>query len=133
MNPTPKATLSKPTQLLFHIAARSHTLAELFGVNQIFPDVSSPGVLQFESIPRPWLVPHPIHPDEYSFDPEKFAERLRGCSSGQRYMILWILNVWNPGLAASKGWHFDLFKCLDSLDADNREAIMWWFKNPIWP
>jgi len=65
MNPTPKATLSKPTQLLFHIAARSHTLAELFGVNQIFPDVSSPGVLQFESIPRPWLVPHPIHPDEY--------------------------------------------------------------------
>ena len=127
------ATLSQPTHLLFHIASRSHTLAEIFGVEMCgeFPGEA----LRFLPIARPWLIPHPVGKDELSFDAEAFGQKLcGGCSKGQRYMIQFILNVWNPGLASTHlAWHFDLFAALNTLDSGNRDAIGWWLKNPLWP
>ena len=125
-----KATLSEPTRLLFHVAARSHTLRETFGIE--IEDWENYKI-SFAGIPRPWLVPHPIRRDEFSFDPDMFATRLLACSDGQRHMFLWILNVWNESYACSKGWQFDLFKALNTLDAENRQAIAWWLEHPVWP
>jgi hypothetical protein len=120
--------LSRPTQLLFHIAVRSHTLADYFGADLSDDETR----LVFRQIERPWLTPHPALP-EWTFDADRFAKKLGVCSTGEEQMVRWILNVWNPGYAKSKGWHFDLFKALDSLDQNNREAICWWLQNPIWP
>ena len=130
----PKATLSEPTRLLFYIAVRSHTLAELFG---IVHDGESDDIWWFKFLPvaRPWLIPHPLRQNELSFVAATFAEKLnRGCSKGQRYMIQFILNVWNPGLAQTHlAWHFDLFAAMNTLDSGNREAICWWLRAQIWP
>ncbi len=130
MNNLAKASLSNPTRVLFHIAAHSHTLRETFGIE--VEDLENCKI-SFASIPRPWLIPHPIRRDEYSFDPDKFATHLQACSDGQRHMFLWILNVWNENYAKSKGWQFDLFEALNTLDAENRQAIAWWLQNPVWP
>ena len=131
--PTPKATLHKNTSLLFHIAARSHTLAEMFGIerDREFPEER----IKFHSIDRPWLVPHFKHQgDVLAFDPDKFAKRYLGrCSDGQEHMVRFILNVWNPSYAQSKGWTFDLFKAMNTLDQGNRQAIAWWLEHPLWP
>ncbi len=130
MNKPEKATLSNPTRLLFHIAAHSHTLRETFGIE--IEDRESDKI-RIVNISRPWLVSHPVRRDEYTFDPAKFAKLLEGCSDGQRHMFLWILNVWNENYAKSKGWQFDLFKALNTLDGENRQAIAWWLKRPVWP
>jgi hypothetical protein len=129
---TVHATLSEATRILFFIAARSHTLAQIFGVS-VNPDDDCK--LVFHRIGRPWLVPHSVRKTEYTFDPDVFAERWieGGASTGDRHMALWILNVWNSGHARSKGWTFDLFKALDSLDDNNRSAIGWHLAHPIWP
>lgn len=131
----PKATLSKQTSLLFHIAAKSHTLADMFGVEQVeVPDSEPPRFKgRLFSIARPWLEPHPGNPNEYTFSADKFAERLDACSKGERHMKLFILNVWNPTLASSRGWTFDMFKAMNVLDANNRAAIAWWLAHPIYP
>lgn len=133
----PRATLSTATALLFHIAATSHTLAELFAIEHDPESLNGTNKLKLYNQPRPWLDKHPRnHEPEtilYTFDPDKFAARLDQCSTGQRHMILWILNVWNPGYARSKGWTFDLFSALDSLDQSNREAISKWMERPIFP
>lgn len=127
-----KATLSTATALLFHIAARSHSLAEMFGLEHI-PSRSTDDNLTFFAIQRPWLDRHPKDHLIFTFNADKFASRLHACSDGQRHMILWILNVWNPGYARSQGWHFDFFKALGTLDQGNREAIRWWMQSPVWP
>ena len=130
------AQLSKATALLFHIAARSHSLAEMFGVEHIPGDpMPSRGstALTFFAVQRPWLDRHPKDSLTLTFNADKFASRLDACSDGQRHMILWILNVWNPGYARSQGWDFDFFKALGTLDQDNREAIRWWMQIPVWP
>ena len=128
------AHLSSATNLLFHIAARSHTLAEIFGVEPIstLDRSAAEPPLVFRSVPRPWLDPHPRDAAELTFNPQKFAKKLTACSDGQRYMMLWILNVWNPGFARTR-WKFDLFQALGTLDGDNVAAICWWLERPIWP
>lgn len=133
-DPKPKAQLSTATALLFHIAARSHSLAELFGVEQMSTDRGEDEPkLHFYNVPRPWLAAHPTDRNYYTFDPDKFAARLDYVSKGQRHMMLWILNVWNSTYAERQGWHFDLFKALNTLDEGNRHAICWFLENPIWP
>jgi len=130
----PSAHLDTATSLLFRIAARSHSLAEVFGVEQI--STSREGEepdLKFYSTSRPWLDPHPRDPQELSFNPMKFARQMDVCSDGQRHMIRFILNVWNSGLAKEKKWNFDLFQALSTLDEGNRQAIVWWLERPIWP
>jgi hypothetical protein len=131
MNTTTIVTLNKPTQILFQIAVHSHTLRQYFGVQVVDWDNHK---LSLTNIPRPWLVvEHPSRPYVYCCDSDKFSVYLRNCSPGQRHMFLWILNVWNPGYAKSKGWDFDLFDALCSLDSQNREAIASWSCDPIWP
>jgi hypothetical protein len=130
MSNSTKASLSNPTRILFHIAAHSHTLRETFGIEFEEPEN---GKFTFASIPRPWLIPHPIRQDEYTFDPDRFATLLQACSDGQRHMFLWILNVWNESYAKSKGWQFDMFKAINSLDKGNRDAIARWLQHPVWP
>jgi hypothetical protein len=133
-----KATLSTATSLLFHIAARSHTLAELFGIERLPLEIAGEEPkITFYQRERPWLTQHPRKSGDgrvqLTFDPDRFAGQLGVCSSGTRHMILFILNVWNPGYAKSKGWDFNLFDALNSLDEGNRQAIAWWLHRPLWP
>jgi hypothetical protein len=136
--PPPKAVLSTATSMLFHVAARSHTLAELFGIEPLPRKMAGeePRLTLYQR-DRPWLTPHPRRDndgrEQLTFDPDKFARKLDACSTGTHHMILFILNVWNSGYAGTKGWHFDLFKALNSLDDGNRQAIAWWLHRPIWP
>jgi len=131
--PKPKAKLNKATTLLFHIAARSHVLAEQFGIDLIDPDgpLEEEPLLEYRNVPRPWLEQRPN--GEWSFDPDAYAKTIYSCSEYTSHMRLWILNVWNPNAAKTKGWTFDLFKALNGLDQGNREAIAWFLKHPIWP
>src|SRR4051812_18295052 len=114
----PKTTLSEPTKMLFHVAVMIPCLQYFMGIEQ-----TETGDVRFLSKPRPWLVSHPVHKEELSFDPDIFAQMLGKCSSGERHCMLFILNVWNPGYAKDKGWQFDLFKAFDSLDYENLEGM----------
>jgi len=129
---TQKTKLNTATSLLFHIAARSHVLAEQFGVELISPDCEPENepALTFYALPRPWLSERG---GELAFDADKYAKTIYNCSDYTAHMRLWILNVWNPSYARSKGWNFDLFKALNGLDDNNRRAIAWFLRNPIWP
>jgi len=120
----PKATLSKPTELLFWLAARSHSLAEQFGVQLIDEQTFRCGTchadlphadedcpkcgskvaeptgafkerLKIFPQPRPWLTPvHPSRPNELTFNPEVYAKSLSDCSEYTEHMRRFILNVW---------------------------------------
>ena len=129
---TQKASLNKATSILFHVAARSHVLADQFGIELISPDdpLEQETALTFHDVPRPWLT---LRGAELAFDADRYAKTLYECSDYTTHMRLWILNVWNSGYAKSKGWHFDLFKALNGLDDNNRRAIAWFLQNPIWP
>lgn len=120
--------LSKPTYLLFFVAAHSHVLAEQFGV-----ELDGDKIKFVPGVHRPWLTAHPGRPEELTFDADKYAETINACSTYTAHMRLFILNVWNPGYARSKGWTFDLFKALRGLDQGNSDAIAWFIKNQIWP
>jgi hypothetical protein len=124
----PKATLSSETRLLFFIAARSHNLAEQFGV-----ELKDGGGLTLHNIPRPWLVPKFDGSREFTFNPDCYAATLDDCSDYTRHMRLWILNVWNPHYAKKRGWTFDLFAALRGLDSGNVDAIAHHMKLRAWP
>lgn len=129
---TPATTkkLNRPTSLLFHIAARSHSLADQFGVELISPDDKENEPLTFLQVSRPWLVEEN---GELTFDADRYAKTVDACSTYTRHMRLFILNVWNPGYAKSKGWTFDLFAALRGLDDNNSRAIAWFCKTSVWP
>lgn len=129
---TQKASLNKATAILFHVAARSHVLAEQFGVELISPDqpLDKEPSLTFYNVPRPWLVQRG---GELSFDADLYAKTLDCCSTYTSHMRLFILNVWSPGYAKSKGWTFDLFQALRGLDDNNSRAIAWFVKQQVWP
>ena len=125
----PKKKLSAATSLLFHIAARSHVLCNMFGI-----ELENDEKIIIHQVPRRWLVSHPRDSQELSFDPDKFAAQWLGnCSTYSNHMVLWILNVWNPSYAKSKGWTFDLFAALRGLDDGNTKALTWWMERNIWP
>ena len=127
-----KATLSEATRLLFQVASRSHTLRDLFGIEVIeHGDVINK--LRYLVRHRDYLFEHPTRKNELSFDPDIFAKRLTKVSDGERHMILFILNVWNPHYAPDKGWQFDLFKALGTLDSQNAESVARFIERPIWP
>lgn len=125
-----KARLSEPTQALLFIAAESPALRGLMGLE--LPERSGIHILNLRfkpNFPRPWLVPHPRNSDELTFDAEVFHRRRAVCSTGEAHMILWILNVWNPALARSHDWTFDLFRAVQTLDERNRTAIVNWLND----
>ena len=123
----PKLVLSDATRILFCIAAPSHSLRDIFGIARV------DGKDKIISMGRPWLKVHPIRTNEASFDPDLFRKYARSFSDGETFMVMWILNVWNPSYAKSKKWNFDLFSALGTLDDGNRKAICDWLAHPIWP
>lgn len=128
----PKATLTEPTKILFFIAARSHTLAEQFGV-ELITRADGSEALRFYSVPRPWLVPSPMDPAELTFDSNAYAETLDACSTYARHLRLFILNCWNPTAAKAKGWHFDFFAALRGMDPSNAAGIAHFTTMQVWP
>lgn len=116
--------------MLFSVAVRSHTLAEMFGIRT---DEEHPTKIQFLHKHRPWLVPHCCNPCEVTFEPDLFHKQWRGSSPAEYLMVLFILNVWNHGWAFEKGWTFDMFEAAGRLDSENRAAISVWLRDPIWP
>jgi hypothetical protein len=161
-SPPTSAKLSEPAKLLFWLAAKSHTLADQFGIEvreeqcfrcgscradllraeQDCPKCGSKVAvptgdvrerMKFLPRPRPWLTAHQTHPNELTFDPDLYAETLHQCSDGENYMRLFILNVWNPSYARTKGWTFDLFAATRVLDQNNLEAIGEIIRHPTWP
>jgi len=89
--------------------------------------------IRYENIHRAWLVKRYADSMELNFDPDLFFKLNRNCSDGEFYMVLFLLNVWNPSYAATKKHKFDLFAALNSLDEGNRQAICDWLQHPIWP
>lgn len=123
-----KLVLGEAARSLFHIAANSHTLRDLMGIEQ-----TGLGTFKILPVARPWLTPHPLRANEFSFDPDRFRKCNRSLSDGENDMVLWLLNVWNPDCAKLKKWDFDLFAAIGRLDSDNRQAIADWLSNPVWP
>jgi hypothetical protein len=127
-------TLTEETKLLLNIASGVPVLCRLMGL--IKSAGSQPGRVRvgLVGMQRSWLGEHPIRgAAEKTFDPDKFAKRLDVVSTGERHAMLWLLNVWNPTYAKSKGWTFDLFAALSSLDSENSFGIAEWVANPRWP
>lgn len=75
---------------------------------------------KLESIPDP-------------FDGEVFERRSRPWSHGERLAALFVLNVWNPGVARSLKWRFDLFEAVGVLSRENLEPMLAWVRKPRWP
>ena len=67
------------------------------------------------------------------FDAFQFHAALEGWSAGERLAGLFVLNVWNPGLAKSEGWHFNVFDAVGTLGSENILPIALWMANPQWP
>jgi hypothetical protein len=67
------------------------------------------------------------------FDPDKFFTMLAGASHGEMLCGLFVLNVWNPGDAATKGWKFDIIDFAGTVTVENREVVVEWLASPVWP
>jgi hypothetical protein len=67
------------------------------------------------------------------FDPDKLHETSGPWSHGERLCVLFVLNVWNPGDARAKGWEFEFFDFAGIADHENKEVILNWLINPVWP
>jgi hypothetical protein len=67
------------------------------------------------------------------FDPDAFHSMIAPWSHGERLCALFVLNVWNPGDARMKGWHFDFIEFMSVADYDNRKALLEWMDYPLWP
>ena len=115
--------------MLCWIAVQSPALARMMGLELI----NDGQQMRFVKMPRRWLCPHPVRSDEVTFNPEGFAQSLGVVSSGERHMMLWLLNVWNPTYAKSNGWQFDLFEAMHCLDSSNMSAITQWISSPVFP
>lgn len=126
--------LTPETQLLLHIASGVPVLCRMMGIIKAAGETPGKVKVGLVAVKRSWLVPHPIRgAAETTFNPDNFAARLGVFSAGERHAALWLLNVWNPTYAKSKGWHFDLFAALSSLDSENSFGIAEWVANPRWP
>jgi hypothetical protein len=76
---------------------------------------------------RPWLA------RTTRFDADEFHSLFDCASTGEIHCALFVLNVWNPGYAESKGWIFELFAFLGCADDGNRRALLNWIARPYWP
>lgn len=128
----PKKTVTDPTRTLLFLAARIRALREHMGIG--LERTEHGERLEFKpGWPRPWLKPHPVRPEELTFDPDTFAFTVNDCSDGERWCRLFILNVWNRGYAQDRGWQFDLFKAAHVLDSGNMRGICEVLQSNPWP
>lgn len=81
----------------------------------------------------PCLVDKIAHYHPKEFEADEFHKLIGPWSSGEKLCALFILNVWNPGYAKSKGWKFDLFDFAAGCDFENKEALIRWLEHPLWP
>jgi hypothetical protein len=81
------------------------------------------------------VMQHKLGPDWMvkDFDPDRFFDHMGVWSSGERLVGMFLLNVWNPGYAKSKGWTFNLFDAVGTLDRPHLAPIIEWMLNPVWP
>lgn len=124
----PAKTISKATAMLFHIAKHSHSLRDVLGI-----ELQDAGRITFLKMHRPWLVNHALNGTKLTFDPDKFAKTFNTCSTHERHMRIWLVNVWNPSYAQRKGWVFDYFEAMGGLDGENKDCIIKWMQHPVWP
>ncbi len=68
-----------------------------------------------------------------TFEPEQFYAMTSGWSHGEQLCADFVLNVWNPGEARTKGWTFDLMEFAGIADPDSRDALLRWLIYPRWP
>lgn len=121
--------LNKQTELLFRIAINSPTLCEVMG---LFTDDS--GTIHLSPMDRPWLHQRVgDRPDEVNFDPNQFIRQRDRRDTATRFMITWIVNVWNPFHASNQAWEFNIIHASQHLCAEDRLAISTWLQNPVWP
>lgn len=120
--------LNEPTAILFLIACESRTLMDVLGVAA--NDAHGKKTLRWNGRTQQFLIERN---GELAFDPDIFEACIGARSTGTQHMMLWLLHVWNPHGAKVKGWKFDLFEAMNSLDHANRACVGNWIKNPIWP
>lgn len=72
-----------------------------------------------------------MQPEDFNVD--ALAEQLGVLSTGERYAMLFLFNVWNPGYAEEKQWHFDAIGALGMWDSRHREAFLTWARHPYFP
>lgn len=85
-----------------------------------------------QSIP---VLAHKLGPDwmDKDFDPDRFYRGMDCWSTGERLAGLFLINVWNSGYAKSKGYTFNLFDAVGTLDTANLRPIAEWMLAPVWP
>jgi hypothetical protein len=67
------------------------------------------------------------------FNPDLFRSMMAGWSHGEILCGMFVLNVWNPVDAKQKGWDFDLLEFTSTADSENREALIRWLSDSVWP
>ena len=77
--------------------------------------------------------PHPLRPDERTFDADRFYAAMAGWSRGEELCGLFVLNVWNPSYARDNGWSFDMFRFVNTADESNLDAFQTWIACPHFP
>lgn len=82
--------------------------------------------LSFPSLQR--FTPRPE-----KWDVDEFARKAGTASTGERHAIMFVVCIWNPGYAESKGWKFDALDALASWDSKHRNAFNTWAAKPYWP
>lgn len=68
-----------------------------------------------------------------TWNPEALVNEMGVLSSGERYAAAFVLCVWNPYWAESKGIKFDLFDAVACWGDENRKPVLEWLKEPRWP
>ena len=66
------------------------------------------------------------------WDAKRLESAFEGSSHGERCVIQFLLNVWDPGNAWACG-KFDAIDAVSVWDDRQREAFLFWVNDPWWP
>lgn len=119
--------LNPATEQLLTLAATIPCLARKLGV-RLVNEPDTPCLRYSPDVP--WLVER--H-GELAFDPDKLHRCIGPWSDGEWLCAMFLLNVWNPANAKAKRWHFNLMDFLQTADPANRDALIQWMHNPVFP
>lgn len=115
------------------VALRSKTIDNLWA---ICPNTTKPTPVQYiYALARlfPCLENKMPLRTPADFNPEELYESMGGWSHDEQLCVLFVLNVWNPDYAKSKGWDFNLFGFVYAADRNNRAVVQNWLQDPYWP